>query len=502
MIQFLASGLSPIIVLAAAAFLTAGLSFWLSNRILAAITIAAVLLSALLLTLILFNVIPLNQTYYSSLEEDTFAVIFQFIFLAVALVAAMSAVGYIEKDRNQGEFYSLLLMSVVGMMIVSAAIDLIVIFIGLALTALAGASITAFRKKDRTAGEAAMKFYIISALSAGLALYGISLLYGLTHTLSLQGISSALAGIGTSSPEYPTAILAIVLIIAGFGFEIALVPFHMWAPDVYEGSPTPVSGVLTSGSKKVGFAAVFKTFIVALLVFKSEWGPLFGVLAILTMTVGNVAALRQENVKRMLAYSSIGQAGYMLIALPVFGASASGGNFTSLSYLSISYGIFQILTHSIATVGAFAVMAAMSTSVLGLEYSDFNGLFKRSRTLAITMTIFLFSLLGVPLLAGFDSKLLIFSAAVGGSLIPGYGWLIWLAIFGIINSAVSLIYYVRLVRNMFSDTDAPFKGPVPHLAVAGIVIAAAAIIIIGVYPGPFISVCNQAAHALVREIGQ
>jgi len=496
-IQFFDSGMSPIIVLGISAFLSAGFSFWLSNRVLAAITVAAMLLSFVLLTLILFNIIPLNQTYYAALQENTFAVIFQYIFLAVGFIAALSAVKYISEDRNQGEFYSLLTLSVVGMMLVAAAIDLLTIFVGLALTALAGASITAFRKKDRTASEAAMKFYIISALSAGLALYGISLLYGLTHTLNLQGINASLSGMNTSSPEFPTALLAIALIVAGFGFEIALVPFHMWAPDVYEGSPTPVSGLLTSGSKKVGFAALFKVFIIALFVFKADWGPLFGVLAILTMTVGNVVALRQENVKRMLAYSSIGQAGYMLISFPVFSASISSGNFTQLSYLSISYGIFQILTHSIATVGAFAVVAAMSTSVLGLEYEDFKGLFKKSRTLAISMTLFLFSLLGIPLLAGFDSKLLIFSAAVGGSLVSGYGWLIWLAIFGIINSAVSLIYYVRLVRNMFMDTEPHFNSTVPRSAMAGIVIAAAATILIGVYPGPFISICNQAAHALL-----
>ncbi|MEM3852625.1 MAG: NADH-quinone oxidoreductase subunit N, partial [Methanomassiliicoccales archaeon] len=441
------------------------------------------------------------QVFYGVLEEDAFAAVFQLIFLSVGLIVTLSSVRYIQEDRNQGEYYSLLLLSVSGMLIVAASTDLITIFVGLALTALSGAALTAFRKKDKTAAEAAMKFYIVSALSAALALYGISLLYGVTHTLSLTGIRDALAGLHNGSAQYPTALLALVLIIAGFGFEIALVPFHMWAPDVYQGSPTPVSGLLTSGSKKVGFAALFKVFIIALFVLRADWGPLLGVLAILTMTVGNVAALRQDSVKRMLAYSSIGQAGYMLIAFSVFTSSISGGNYTQLSYLSVSYGIFQIMTHSIATAGAFAVVAVMSGSVLGLGYEDFKGLFRRNRTLAVTMTLFLFSLLGVPLLAGFDSKLLIFSAAIGGSLLVGYSWLVWLAIFGILNSAVSLIYYVKLVRNMFSDEQS--KLTLPHVstaAMAAIVISAVLVVFIGVYPGPFISACNQAAHALMSEV--
>lgn len=501
MIDFFASGMSPVITMVIGALLIAGLSFWVSNRVLAGISIASMLLTFSFLLLILGNVIPINQPFGAVLEEDAFAVVFQLIFMAVAFIAVLYSVSYIREDRNQGEYYSLLMLSVVGMMIVAASIDLITMFVGIALTGLASASITAFRKHDKTGAEAAMKFYIISALSAGLALYGISLIYGLTHTLQFSAIATALQGVGPGSPDFGTAMLAIVLIIAGFGFEIALVPFHMWAPDVYEGSPTPVSGVLTSGSKKVGIAALFKIFMVALIAFRTEWGALFAVLAILTMTVGNVVALRQDSVKRMLAYSSIGQAGYMLIALPVFAASQSSAGYSQLAYLSISYGIFQVMTHSIATVGAFGVVAVMSTTVVGMKYDSFRGLFKSNKILSLSMTIFLFSLLGMPLLAGFDSKLLIFSSAVGGSLVKGYSWLIWLAIFGILNSAVSLIYYVRLIRNIYSDSET--AAPVyrmNYLSLAAIVIAAVAVVVIGVFPGPFINACNQAAHALMSEL--
>ncbi len=500
MIDFFASGMSPIIAMVIGALVIAGVSFWVSNRVLASLSLATMLVTFALLSMLTGGVIPMPQTFHSVLTEDAFAVVFQFIFVAVGFLAVLTSVRYIEQDRNQGEYYSLLMLSIVGMMVVAASTDLITMFVGIALTGLSSASITAFRKHDRTGAEAAMKFYIISALSAGLALYGISLIYGLTHTLQLSSVAQSLSGIGPSSPEYGTAVLAAVLLIAGFGFEIAVVPFHMWAPDVYEGSPTPVSGMLTSGSKKVGIAAIFKIFMIALIALRAEWAPLFTVLAILTMSVGNVTALRQDNVKRMLAYSSIGQAGYMLISLPVFAAAYAAGQ-SNLEYLSISYGIFQIMTHSIATVGAFGIVAVMSTSILGMDYDSFRGLFKSNKLLSISMTIFLFSLLGMPLLAGFDSKLLIFSSAVGGSLIGGYSWLIWLAIFGILNSAVSLIYYVRLVRNIYTDSDsAPSAYKMSRFAVVAIVAAAVAVVVIGVYPAPFINACNQAAQALMSEL--
>ncbi|MBX8637308.1 MAG: NADH-quinone oxidoreductase subunit N, partial [Thermoplasmata archaeon] len=335
---------------------------------------------------------------------------------------------------------------------------------------------------------------------AGLALYGISLLYGLTHTLQISALASSLQGIPPSSPSFPTAMVALVLIIAGFGFEVAIVPFHMWAPDVYEGSPTPVSGLLSSGSKKAGFAALLKLFVVALIAFRTEWAPIFGALAILTMTVGNIAALQQKSVKRMLAYSSIGQAGYMLIALPVFAAAFGAGGIygSNLQVFSLSSGIFQILTHAIASAGAFMVVAIIATNISGPTVDEFKGLFRNNRLLSVSLTLYLLSLLGIPLLAGFDSKLLLFSSAVGGSIIRGYSWLIWLAIAGVLNSAVSLIYYVRVIKEMFSDTDKPIpKFPITRFAQLSLWIAAVATVAIGLYPGPVISICNGAARALL-----
>ncbi len=500
MIEFFASGMSPLIVMVAGALVAAALSFYVSNRMLGWLSVGTMLITFILLFMIIGGEIPNPQSFGNVMVEDDFAALFQLIFLSVGLIVVLPSVRYIRDDRNQGEYYSLLMLSIAGMMVISASTDLITLFVGLALTALASASIIAFRKKDRMCVEAAMKFYIISALSAGLALYGISLLYGLTHTLQISALATSLQGISPSSPSFPTAMVAVVLIIAGFGFEVAIVPFHMWAPDVYEGSPTPVSGLLSSGSKKAGLAALLKLFVVALIAFRTEWAPVFGVLAILTMTVGNVAALQQKSIKRMLAYSSIGQAGYMLIALPVFAAAYGDRSLygAGLQVFSISSGIFQILTHAIASAGAFMVVAIIATNASGPAVDEFKGLFRNNRLLAISMTLFLLSLLGIPLLAGFDSKLLIFSSAIGGSIVPGYSWLMWLAIAGILNSAVSLIYYVRVIKEMFSDTP----NPLPAYTMTGFArlslwIAVIATFAIGLYPGPVISICNGAARALL-----
>ncbi len=237
MIEFFASGMSPLIVMVAGALVAAALSFYVSNRTLGWLSVGTMLITFILLFMIIGGEIPNPQSFGNVMVEDDFAALFQLIFLSVGLIVVLPSVRYIRDDRNQGEYYSLLMLSIAGMMVISASTDLITLFVGLALTALASASIIAFRKKDRMCVEAAMKFYIISALSAGLALYGISLLYGLTHTLQISALATSLQGISPSSPSFPTAMVAVVLIIAGFGFEVAVVPFHMWAPDVYEGSP-------------------------------------------------------------------------------------------------------------------------------------------------------------------------------------------------------------------------------------------------------------------------
>jgi len=261
------------------------------------------------------------------------------------------------------------------------------------------------------------------------------------------------------------------------------VPFHMWAPDVYEGAPTPISGLLAAASKKMGFAAFFKVFLIGLIVTKTDWQFAMAALAIITMTVGNLVAVSQTSIKRMLAYSSVAQAGYLLIALPVATQYAVAG------------GLFHILTHAFMKSGAFMVVAAMGTVAIGEKLDDFKGLSRRSPFLAIAMTLFLLSLAGIPPLAGFASKFVLFSSSVYQSFEPGESWLIWLAIAGVLNSALSLYYYARVIKYMYMvKGGAEEKVKVPPMLTVSIVFAVVMVVGIGLFPEPFINACITAAE--------
>jgi NADH-quinone oxidoreductase subunit N len=282
----------------------------------------------------------------------------------------------------------------------------------------------------------------------------------------------------------PIVILGIGMIIVGIGFKIAAVPFHMWAPDVYEGAPTTITALLAAGSKKMGVAAFFKLFLVALLAYKADWDVAIGIIAILTMTVGNLVAIQQTSVKRMLAYSSIAQAGYILIAIPVATDYALAG------------GILHVITHAAMKSGAFFVLVALATAGLGERLGDFSGLNKRSPFLAFSMAIFVLSLAGIPPLAGFTSKFVLFSGAIFGAS-DGQGWLVWLAVAGVLNSALSLFYYARIIKVMYMN-DAPVKAKlmIPKSVKIAIGAALIATIVIGIYPEPFIDAALNAAHDL------
>jgi NADH-quinone oxidoreductase subunit N len=258
----------------------------------------------------------------------------------------------------------------------------------------------------------------------------------------------------------------------------------MWAPDVYEGSPTPISAMLAAASKKMGFAAVFKVFLIGLLVSKTQWEEAAAVLAVLTMTVGNLVAVSQTNMKRMLAYSSIAQAGYILMVLPVGTEYAVAG------------GLFHILTHAFMKSGAFIVVAAMGAVAIGERLDDFKGLGRRAPWLAFAMTLFMLSLAGIPPLAGFASKFVLFSSAVYAASSPGPEWLVWLAIAGVLNSALSLYYYARVIKYMYmvkGPEDRIVLKPIIKIAVA---FAAIMVVLIGIYPDPVLNVCIDAASQL------
>lgn len=419
------------------------------------------------------------------LEINVFSGLFLLVFVAVGIIVVLSSPDFIRSDKNQGEYYALILLAITGMSVVAESADLIALFVGLEIAGISSFALSGFRKTEKRSSEAATKYFIVGGFSSALTLFAISLFYGVAGTTSISGIGAALAG---PSPQWimdsdPVVLLAAVLLLAGLGFKIAMVPFHMWAPDVYEGAPTPVSGLLAAASKKMGFAALFKVFLIGILVTKAQWEEAVAVLAILTMTVGNLIAVSQTNIKRMLAYSSIAQAGYILIALPVATQYAVAG------------GVFHILTHAFMKSGAFMVVAAMGAVAIGEKLDDFKGLSKRSPFLAFSMTLFLLSLAGIPPLAGFASKFVLFSSAVYSSLEPGQSWLIWLAIAGVLNSALSLYYYARVIKNMYMEKGPEEKLRVPPMMFAGIFFAVIMVVLIGVFPDPFVSVCKDAASA-------
>ncbi|HEY3421373.1 MAG TPA: NADH-quinone oxidoreductase subunit N [Methanomassiliicoccales archaeon] len=462
-----------------------------SSKICAAFSLVGVGLAFLDVFMFVYNNNGAVSISGGMLSLDQFSALFMMIFLAVAFYVILASARFIQEDRHQPEFYSLIMIATIGMMIVASSNDLITLFVGIELTSITSYALVAFRKKDVKGAEAAVKYFIIGGLSSGLALFGISLLYGVAHSTTFTGVAQAVV---MNSPMQPVIFLALIMIVAGFGFKVAIVPFHMWAPDVYEGAPTTVTAMLAGGSKKMGFIALFKVLLIGLFAIKSNWDVLIGIVAIATMTVGNLAAISQTNIKRMLAYSSIAQAGYILIALPVAAVSDP-----TIGQYALSAGIMQIMTHAFMKGGAFLIVATLATVAVGESISNYKGLAKRTPFMAFGMTVLLFSLAGIPPLAGFFSKFVLFSSPIDASSIPGNGWMVWLAIAAIVNSAISLYYYVRVVKYMYVDEaeegTPTEKLKLPISMVAAVAICVFMVVLIGVWPDPFFNAAQHAAAA-------
>jgi len=407
---------------------------------------------------------------------DAFSFFFKIIFVLSAALTLLMSVRYLDVEGSRhGEYVFLVLASTLGMMFMASGTDLIVLFIGLETMAIAFYVLVGLLKPNRRSNEAAVKYFLLGCFSLALLLYGMSLMYGLSGSTNLRVIASAVADHGRD----PWLVLAVILVVAGIGFKIAAVPFHMWAPDVYEGAPTPITAFLSVGSKAASFAMLLRIFPEGLPSMAADWTMLFYVLAVATMTLGNVTAITQTNIKRMLAYSSIAQAGYVLIGVI---AGSSRGVAAALIYLLI-YAFMQI--------GAFAVIVFLRRSdVVGDDLKDLTGLFTRAPVAAVAMLLFMLSLGGIPPTAGFMGKLWIFSAAIESHYV-------WLAVIGVLNSAVSLYYYLRVVVFMFMKTDGTGSEPVmtPALA-ATLTVAVIGTILIGVYPRPLFELAEISARTL------
>jgi NADH-quinone oxidoreductase subunit N len=417
---------------------------------------------------------------------DGFALFFQALFLLAAALVILSATTFADRaELVEAEFYVMTLFSTAGLMLMGAGNELMSIYLALEVTSLSLAFLAAWNKRDAIAGqglkstEAGIKFFLLSAMSTAVLLYGMALLYGVTGATTLADISRVLTG----APS-PAALLSVTMLVAGLGFKIAAAPFQLWTPDVYQGAATPATAFFSVGSKAAGFAVVLRIFNGALPGISAEWSVLFGVLALITMTVGNLVAIVQTNIKRLMAYSSIAHVGYMLIGLAAANADGS------------SAVMFYLLAYAFTNLAAFIVITIMATYAPDDEIVGYVGLAHRSPILAIGLTVALLSLAGIPPFVGFFAKLYLFLAAIGASEVGLQLLVIW----ALIMSAVSLYYYGRVIHAMWMR-DAVELAPVRAASFSqGLALAASlvGVIAFGILAAPFLNATGEASRIFGR----
>jgi len=420
------------------------------------------------------------ESFGGSVVLDNFATFFKMTFLVAAGLTVLITDSYMEREGcNHGELYPLILFAVVGMMLMASGTDLMTIFLGLEVMSVTLYVLAGFNRGNKKSNEAGLKYFLLGSFSTGFMLYGMALIYGATGTTRLYKIA-AVVGQMTLPTSNILLVAGMLLMMTGFAFKIAAAPFHMWTPDVYEGAPTPMTAFMSAGPKAAGFAALIRLFVVALPALQVEWSQVLWVLAVLTMTVGNITALRQDNIKRVLAYSSIAHAGYALVGF-------TAGNGTGIAGI-----LFYMLSYSFMNIGAFAIiiLVAKKGETNG-NVSDFAGLGFKRPILALAMTLFLFSLAGVPPAAGFVGKFYLFAGAVQ----KGY---IWLAVIGVLNSAASAYYYLRIMVYMYmKESTEEFEWiKVTAPVTLALIIAAAGTLIPGIVPSIILEYAQMAVKLL------
>ncbi len=416
---------------------------------------------------------------------DGFALVLQGIFLIGAFIGILIAMEYLPRHGlERGEYYSLLLFATTGMMFMALARDLIVVFVSLELLSIPLYVLSGFARPRLMSEEAAMKYFLLGAFASGFMVYGIALTYGGTGTTSLAGVAQALSG---TALNLPLSLVGMGLIVVGLGFKVAAVPFHMWTPDVYQGAPTPVTAFMSVGAKAGGFAALLRVLVMAFPAAAAEWGMVVTIIAGLTLILGNVVAISQSDIKRMLAYSSIAHAGYILIAV----AAAQD---PAVAPYAIGAAAFYLLTYTFTNLGAFAVvMTVERVDGTGTRIEDFAGLSKMRPLLALAMALFMLSLTGMPPSAGLVGKFFVFQAAIRAS--ADNPWMVALAIIGVVTSVISAFYYIRVVVMMYFRDGAGETVLKPALAAATL-ITALVTLLLGIVPGPVFAIAQQALLAL------
>ena len=419
------------------------------------------------------------EAFRGAVLLDRFAIFFIWIFLISSAIAILIAIRYLEiEQEHHGEYYAIMLFATVGMIFLAIGMDLVTLFIGLELMVISVYILTGFLKRDRRSNEAALKYLLLGAFSTGILLYGMSLLYGISNSTNLKDIAFA---VSQRPSDDPVLLIAIITMAAGLLFKIGAVPFHQWLPDAYEGAPTSITAFMSVGPKAAAFAFLLRIFLVPLGSVRDQWIPLLVGVAIATMTLGNLAAISQSNIKRLLGYSAISHVGYILLGLV-------SGNETGLKGIAI-----YLLVYVFMNMGAFAVVIAMRRSnIIGDEIDDMSGLIYKSPTAAVLMLIFLLSLAGIPPTAGFLGKYFIFLSLIETGHFT-------LAVVAVLYVAVALYYYFRIVSVMFMsdpiDRELPSLSPGIRIALG---VTAAMTLFIGLYPDPFIQIAGQSVLSMLR----
>ncbi|MDW0235949.1 MAG: NADH-quinone oxidoreductase subunit N [Nitrososphaeraceae archaeon] len=427
-----------------------------NNRLYSGISVGAIIL---VIGIIIFRIlfgesIPTIEFGKSMLADDMFGSFFAITLLIVSVMVTASSWNYMKNKTNPAAYYSLILLSSIGMILIAYSTDLVMLLVAWELMSIPTYALAAFSKRDPISNEAAIKYFLFGALSSAILVLAIGLVYGVTGTTNIG--EAIVSMVNVQKDLVPVTLLAVALFIAGFGFKMGLVPFHMWLPDAYEGAPTTIGALLAAGTKKAGFAAAIRVIVLATFALHLDWATALAVIAVFTMTLGNLGALVQKSVPRILAYSSIAQAGYIMIglALAPYSDQALGGS------------LFHILNHAVMKSAAFIAAAAVSITLASYSIEKYRGLAKRMPITAIALSISLLALAGVPPLNGFWSKLVLFNAGIVTG--PEIWWGPYLAIAGVLNSALSLGYYAWIMRKMYmeeSPDTTKVKEPRAMLAV-------------------------------------
>lgn len=479
------------------------------SRLVARFALASVVLAAVSLAVMWQTnrmLLPLIG-FYGMVRIDGFALFLKSIFLITAALSILISMRYTDIEEEQhGEYYALLLFATIGMMLLACGYDLIALYVSLELMAVTFYVLVGFTKRERRANEAAMKYFLLGAFSSGVLLYGMSLLYGVAGSTNLGDIAQSVhasltiqtemtgatsTAATTLIPLRPLLLLGMIALAAGLFFKVSAVPFHLWAPDVYEGSPTPITAFLSTGSKIASFALFVRIFAEALGGMRIDWAPLLGLVAAITIFVGNLAALTQLNAKRLLAFSSISNAGYLLLGL------VAGNSYGYMGLLVYS------LVYTLMNMGAFGVLIALRRGeIAGNRVDDLAGLAQKAPGVAAMMAIFMLSLGGLPLTGGFIGKYFLFGGLLQRGASENRAWYYWLAGWAIINTVVSFYYYARFLRQMYLSEGLADDPPLafPFTLRIALAVATIGIVLLGVYPQPFIALAQTIVAPLVAAM--